>query len=98
MDKKKSSPLKLTVDNDVLGTLDQIAVKIRQEIREGKLPKRGPGRSVGAATIAADIVERIVRDHPELLKEFFEDETSLTPADTATRIEELASKKSARKR
>jgi hypothetical protein len=74
---KTTSPLKLTVDNAVLGQLDQLALQLRQDIRAGKRPKRGPGRSVGAATVAATILERIVRDYPQLLKEFFGDESSL---------------------
>ena len=78
MDKGRE-PVKIgiAVDNDIADAIDQIALKVRRAIREGRLPPRGRGRSIGAGTVAAEIVERVVRDHPELLKEFFVDDSSL---------------------
>jgi hypothetical protein len=67
----------IAVDAETANKISEIALKIKRLAREGKLPKRGPGRSIGDGTVATTIVERVIRDYPELLKEFFEDEIEI---------------------
>ena len=83
MPEKTTNPVKIVVDNDVLEKLDKIASEIRKDIRSGRLPSRGRGPAIGVSNVAADIVRRIVREHPELLKEFFEDETAVATSEQA---------------
>ena len=64
----------IAVDIETANKISDIAAKLKKATREGKLPKR-PGRSVGDGSVAAEIVERVIRDYPELLKEFFEAES-----------------------
>lgn len=49
--------------------LDDTARFLRQEIRKGHLPSRGRGKSWGVGTVAASLVEYVVREHPELLEQ-----------------------------
>ena len=97
MDSKGREPVKIgiAVDNEIADAIDQIALKVRRAIREGRLPPRGRGRSIGAGTVAAEIVERVVRDHPELLKEFFADDATL-PAVPRAAYEALPKERSLR--
>lgn len=80
---RQSIKIGITADAEIVDILDQIAFSIRRKIREGKLPKRGAGRPIGTGTIAAEIVERVIREHPELLQQFFEDEASVAIGEKA---------------
>lgn len=73
---EKTTTIKVTVDNQVVNDLERVALKVREEIRDGKRPKSGRGRPYGASNVASAILERVIRDYPELIKEFFEDESS----------------------
>lgn len=77
--------LKMTVqlDSQTLDALEQIAMEVRRAVRAGTLPRRGRGRPFGSATVASTIIQRVVRDHPGLLREFFENEITVAPKETA---------------
>lgn len=71
MPKKKISA-NIKIDNDVFNVLDATASRLRHAVREGELPSRGRGKSWGAGTVAAYLVERIVREQPKLLEDWFD--------------------------
>lgn len=71
-----SRPVKMMLPNDIAIALDDLATKKKRETGNWK---------IGAGTIAAEIINRIFKDHPELLKEFFTDETSTAPVILAKR-------------
>jgi hypothetical protein len=61
----------ISVDNEIADTIDQLVLNVRKAMREGKLPSRGPGRPVGPGSVAGEIVELVIRKHPEILRELF---------------------------
>lgn len=76
---KVATTVKLKLD--IFECLDHIAIRMRREIRKGHLPSRGRGKSWGAGTVAASLVEYVVREHPELLGEIGHDSERKTGND-----------------
>lgn len=62
-------PTKVQLEIDTVNLLDNVAARMRKEIYLGHLPSRGRGKSWGVGTVAASLVEYVVREHPELLEQ-----------------------------
>lgn len=71
---KKKIPTKVNLDPETFELLENMAARLRTEIAKGNLPSRGRGKSWGAGTVAADIIEKVVRDQPSILKAWFSEQ------------------------
>ncbi len=76
MPDSKPPRMNIQLDSEILSVLDHLAADVRDAIRAGAIERRGRGKKYGSSNVAATIIERVVQEHPELLKEFFGDDSA----------------------